>query len=51
MPEMRVGQGFDIHQFSDDPGRRLVLGGVVFDGQGLAGHSDADVVALSLIHI
>ena len=45
MPEMRVGQGFDIHPFSDDPGRRLVLGGVVFDGQGLAGHSDADVVA------
>ena len=45
MPEMRVGQGFDIHPFSDDPGRRLMLGGVVFDGQGLAGHSDADVVA------
>jgi len=45
MPEMRVGQGFDIHPFSDDPGRRLVLGGVVFDGRGLAGHSDADVVA------
>ncbi len=45
MPEIRVGQGFDIHPFSDDPGRRLVLGGVVFDGQGLTGHSDADVVA------
>ena len=45
MPEMRVGQGFDIHPFSDDPGRRLMLGGVVFDGQGLTGHSDADVVA------
>ena len=45
MPEIRVGQGFDVHPFSDDPGRRLVLGGVVFDGRGLAGHSDADVVA------
>lgn len=45
MPEIRVGQGFDVHPFSDDPGRRLVLGGVVFDGQGLTGHSDADVVA------
>ena len=45
MPEMRVGQGFDVHPFSDDPERRLVLGGVVFDGRGLAGHSDADVVA------
>lgn len=42
----RVGLGFDIHPYSDDPGRRLVLGGVVFDGErGLAGHSDADVVA------
>lgn len=43
---MRVGQGFDIHPFSDDPSRRLVLGGVVFDGErGLVGHSDADVIA------
>lgn len=45
-PEMRVGQGFDIHPFSDDPERRLVLGGVEFpDERGLAGHSDADAVA------
>jgi 2-C-methyl-D-erythritol 2,4-cyclodiphosphate synthase len=44
--EVRVGQGFDIHRFSDDPARRLVLGGVHFDGEpGLVGHSDADVVA------
>ena len=43
---MRVGQGFDVHPFSDDADRRLVLGGVVFEGaRGLAGHSDADVVA------
>lgn len=43
---MRVGTGFDVHPFSDDPGRALVLGGVAFDGErGLAGHSDADVVA------
>jgi 2-C-methyl-D-erythritol 2,4-cyclodiphosphate synthase len=43
---VRVGQGFDIHPFSDDPARRLVLGGVVLAGErGLAGHSDADVVA------
>lgn len=42
----RVGLGFDVHPFSDDPARRLVLGGVVFEGErGLAGHSDADVVA------
>ncbi|HET6966268.1 MAG TPA: 2-C-methyl-D-erythritol 2,4-cyclodiphosphate synthase [Acidimicrobiales bacterium] len=41
----RVGQGFDIHPFSSDPQRRLVLAGVVLPGPGLAGHSDADVVA------
>jgi 2-C-methyl-D-erythritol 2,4-cyclodiphosphate synthase len=41
-----VGQGFDVHPFTDDPGRPLVLGGVAFPGErGLAGHSDADVVA------
>lgn len=43
---MRVGQGFDVHPFaeagSDKP---LVLGGVTFDGRGLAGHSDGDVIA------
>ena len=42
----RVGLGFDVHARSEDPSRALVLGGVVFDGEpGLAGHSDADVVA------
>lgn len=45
-PTMRVGQGFDVHRFSDDPLRRLVLGGCEFAGErGLVGHSDADVVA------
>jgi 2-C-methyl-D-erythritol 2,4-cyclodiphosphate synthase len=45
-PELRVGQGFDIHPFSDDPNRPLVLGGVHFDGApGLVGHSDADAIA------
>lgn len=43
---VRVGQGFDVHRFSDDPERVLVLGGVVYDGErGLEGHSDADVIA------
>ena len=43
---MRVGMGFDVHRFSDDPSRPLVLGGVVFEGErGLDGHSDADAVA------
>jgi 2-C-methyl-D-erythritol 2,4-cyclodiphosphate synthase len=45
-PALRIGQGFDLHPFSDDPERRLVLGGVEFPGErGLAGHSDADVIA------
>jgi 2-C-methyl-D-erythritol 2,4-cyclodiphosphate synthase len=43
---VRVGQGFDVHAFSTDADRVLVLGGVVFEGEaGLIGHSDADVVA------
>lgn len=45
-PAMRIGQGFDIHPFTDDPERVLVLGGVTFEGEkGLVGHSDADVIA------
>jgi 2-C-methyl-D-erythritol 2,4-cyclodiphosphate synthase len=43
---MRVGLGFDAHAFTDDPARPLLLGGVHIEGErGLAGHSDADVVA------
>jgi len=43
---LRVGNGFDIHRFSDDSSRPLVLGGVVVpDAPGLEGHSDADVIA------
>ena len=46
MSETRVGLGFDVHPFSDDPSRPLVLGGIELPGErGLAGHSDADVVA------
>lgn len=43
----RIGQGFDLHAYSDDPDRTLVLGGVRFptEERALAGHSDADVVA------
>lgn len=43
---LRVGHGFDVHPFSTDPDRELVLGGVRFPGEaGLAGHSDADAIA------
>lgn len=45
-PASRVGLGFDIHPFTDDPARVLVLGGVSFPGvHALAGHSDADAIA------
>jgi 2-C-methyl-D-erythritol 2,4-cyclodiphosphate synthase len=43
---VRVGLGFDVHPFSDEASRPLILGGVHLAGErGLAGHSDADVVA------
>jgi len=45
---LRIGQGIDVHRFSDDEDRLLVLGGVVVTGdgvRGLAGHSDADAVS------
>lgn len=42
----RVGLGYDVHRFSDDPQRPFVLGGVTFEGEtGLVGHSDADAAA------
>lgn len=45
LPETRTGLGYDIHSFSDDPDRRLWLGGVAFGGhRALEGHSDADVL-------
>ena len=46
----RVGQGFDVHPYSEDENRVLVLGGVAFpDAVGLVGHSDADVAAHACI--
>ena len=42
--ETRTGMGFDVHAFSKDPGRKLILCGVELDHPfGLEGHSDADV--------
>ncbi|MCX7599271.1 MAG: 2-C-methyl-D-erythritol 2,4-cyclodiphosphate synthase [Armatimonadetes bacterium] len=44
MAEIRVGMGYDVHR--TEAGRRMVLGGVVFEDApyGLLGHSDGDVV-------
>jgi 2-C-methyl-D-erythritol 2,4-cyclodiphosphate synthase len=42
--KVRVGAGFDVHPLVE--GRPLILGGVRLDHpRGLAGHSDADVLA------
>jgi len=44
MTEVRTGLGWDIHR--TEPGRKLLLGGVEIPSEfGLAGHSDADVLA------
>lgn len=46
--EVRSGIGIDSHRF--DANRRLVLGGVAIPGSdGLAGHSDADVLTHAII--
>jgi 2-C-methyl-D-erythritol 2,4-cyclodiphosphate synthase len=49
MTELRVGTGFDAHALVQ--GVALVLGGVQFPDEpaGLAGHSDGDVIAHTLI--
>jgi len=44
--EPLVGLGFDVHAFAT--GLPLVLGGIGFEGEGLAGHSDGDVVCHAL---
>jgi 2-C-methyl-D-erythritol 2,4-cyclodiphosphate synthase len=47
---MRIGQGFDIHRFSDDATRPLKLGLVTIpNAVGLEGHSDADAVAHAVV--
>jgi 2-C-methyl-D-erythritol 4-phosphate cytidylyltransferase/2-C-methyl-D-erythritol 2,4-cyclodiphosphate synthase len=47
LSDIRMGAGFDVHAFG--PGDHVVLGGVpIPNGQGLAGHSDADVLLHAL---
>jgi 2-C-methyl-D-erythritol 2,4-cyclodiphosphate synthase len=48
MSDLRVGIGVDAHAFAD--GVPLILGGVEIPSpRGLAGHSDGDVIAHSLL--
>ena len=43
MSKIRIGYGYDVHQFAE--GRKLILGGVEIPHEkGLLGHSDADVL-------
>ena len=45
---MRVGLGYDSHRLAE--GRKLILGGVEIPFErGLAGHSDADVLAHAIV--
>ena len=47
LPDIRMGSGFDVHAFGS--GDHVVLGGLsIPHGQGLAGHSDADVLLHAL---
>lgn len=47
----RVGIGYDVHAFAEPgSGRALILGGAqISHDRGLAGHSDADVLAHAII--
>ncbi len=47
--ETRTGLGYDVHRFSSDPTRPLVVGGVLFSGTGLEGHSDADALLHAVV--
>jgi 2-C-methyl-D-erythritol 4-phosphate cytidylyltransferase/2-C-methyl-D-erythritol 2,4-cyclodiphosphate synthase len=46
-PEVRVGIGADVHAFGGDGPLRLA--GLEWEGQGLAGHSDGDVVCHAIV--
>ncbi len=50
MPSFRIGNGYDIHRLTE--GRDLIIGGVKLthpNRLGLDGHSDADVLAHSIM--
>lgn len=47
-PEIRVGNGFDVHAYDDDS--PLVLAALEWPGEpGLSGHSDGDVVCHAVV--
>jgi 2-C-methyl-D-erythritol 4-phosphate cytidylyltransferase/2-C-methyl-D-erythritol 2,4-cyclodiphosphate synthase len=49
LPEIRIGQGYDVHRLAK--GRKLILGGLEVPFElGLDGHSDADVLTHVIIN-
>jgi len=42
-PDIRVGNGFDVHKFSDAPGPIMLAGVSVPSDRGMLAHSDGDV--------
>lgn len=47
VPELRTGIGVDVHAFGGDGPLRVA--GLEWEGQGLAGHSDGDVVCHAIV--
>lgn len=49
-PGLRIGNGFDVHAYSDDAGATLRLAGLEWPGEpGLSGHSDGDAVCHAIV--
>ena len=46
-PSFRIGQGLDVHRFSDRADRPLVLGGVTIHGDGVRGLEGWELVTLA----
>jgi len=43
MPDIRIGNGFDVHKFADTPGPIMLAGLSVDSARGMLAHSDGDV--------
>ena len=43
MPNIRIGNGFDVHKFADTPGPIMLAGLSVDSDRGILAHSDGDV--------
>ena len=48
MPDVRIGNGFDVHKFADKPGPIMLAGISVESSQGMLAHSDGDVALHAL---